>query len=104
MSLAPRERRVEPTRALRPPAIALAILCLSPAPVFAQQQQDQSGDNDAPQSPTAASLTVGAMSIAANAALAVETMGIDVAVDRVAYSYRLANKGGKKLSPFRTSS
>lgn len=46
----------------------------------------------------AASLTVGAMSIAPNAKLNVEKMAIDVSVEAVAYKYKLLNKGPKALS------
>jgi hypothetical protein len=81
-------------------ALAGAILAAGlPYTAAAQQQQpDSSNQKDALADPSAASLTVGSMSIAANAALGVEAMAIDVGVDKVAYTYKLANKGATPLS------
>ena len=76
--------------------VALAC-CLSITGAFAAPQ-DSPDQNDAPAAPTAASLTVGAMSIAANAALGVDEIAVDVGVDSVAYKYRLTNKGSNALS------
>ena len=48
--------------------------------------------------PTQAPLTVGSMAIASDSALAVEGMAVDIGVDKVAYAYRLHNKGTVKLA------
>jgi hypothetical protein len=84
--------------------IAAAILGLSAVPPRAapdaskpdaatSQAQDEDEDK-----PTPAPLAVGSMAIASDPALAIEGMAVDIAVDRVTYTYRLHNKGTAKLA------
>ena len=70
---------------LRRPCGALA------APAVAQQPGGQQGDEE--ETPTPAPLTVGSMAIASDAALTVEAMAVDVAVDRVTYAYKFKTRG-----------
>ncbi len=70
----------------------LAARTTSPAaPVGAQTDEGE-------EAPTPAPLTTGSMAIASDPNLAVEAMAVDVAMDRVTYSYRLRNKGPTKLA------
>ena len=80
--------------------IAAAILGVATGPLRAKpdaapaaQSQDEEED-----SPTPAPLTVGSMAVASDPALAVEGMALDIAIDRVTYTYRLHNKGAAKLA------
>ncbi len=97
--------------ALRPAIIAAAALwCASslPASLPAMAAGEAAGAGQAGGSggrteeeedaPTPAPLTVGSMAIASDSGLAIEAMAVDVADDRVTYSYRLRNKGPAKLS------
>ncbi len=60
--------------------------------------QTGGGTGEEEDAPTPAPLTVGSMAIASDANLAIEAMAVDVAIDRVNYTYRLRNKGPAKLS------
>ena len=90
-----RRSRSTPTVAPRAvAALALTMLAaLAARPVHAAPAD---GEEDDP--PTQAPLTVGSMAIASDSALAVEGMAVDIGVDKVAYAYRLHNKGMTKLS------
>ena len=85
---------------LRFPLLLAAILCgtvaVSRAADGGASKAGQTEEEEDP--PTPAPLTVGTMVIASNINLAIEAMAVDVAIDRVAYSYRLRNKGKEKLS------
>ncbi len=59
------------------------------APATAEDEED---------TPTQAPLTVGSMAIASDSALVIEGMAVDVGTDRIAYAYRLRNKGTAKLA------
>ncbi len=80
--------------------IAATILAVSAPPSQAKpdaapavQGQDEEEDK-----PTPAPLTVGSMAIASDTALAIEGMALDIAADRVTYTYRLHNKSTAKLT------
>ena len=59
----------------------------------AAQNEGQAGDDQAP-----VPLTIGSMAIASDVNLAIESMAVDVSVNRVTYTYKLRNKGKEKLS------
>jgi hypothetical protein len=61
-------------------------------PPAAAQQTDEE------ETPTPAPLTVGSMAIASDAALSVDGMAVDVAIDRVTYAYKFKNTGATKLA------
>ncbi len=85
---------------LRSMAAALAIpLCASTAshPAQAAPAAQQGGEEEEDQ-PTQAPLTLGSMAVASDPALQIEGMAVDVALDHVAYAYKLRNKGKAKLS------
>lgn len=85
---------------------ALLAVAVSAVPVQAQQQPaPPTGQAPAPakqadeeEQPTPAPLTVGSMAVASNAALTVESMAVDVTIDRVTYAYKLNNKGTTRLA------
>ena len=81
-------------------AASLVVYGALAAPVLAQQPATPpSGQQvDEEEAPTPAPLTVGSMAIASDAALSIENMAVDVAVDRVSYAYKVRNKGPSKLS------
>ncbi len=77
-------------------AFLAGVLAASPpraAPVNAAEATDQEEDT-----PTPAPLVVGALAIASDTALAVESMHVEVAVDRLTYTYAFRNKGGAPLA------
>ena len=81
-------------------AAAVAIpLWISPAlhPAQAAPAAPQGGEEEEDQ-PTQAPLTLGSMAVASDPALQVEGMAVDVALDHVAYAYKLRNKSKAKLS------
>ena len=94
------------------PRLALlvaAVLCSLPvvdslyaaeaAPKAGQATQSIAGQTEEEEdAPTPAPLVVGTMVIASNPDLAIEAMAVDIAVDRITYSYRLRNKGKDKLA------
>ena len=73
-------------------SVTASSLAAAPAAPASQGQTDEEED-----APTQAPLTVGSMAVASDAALAIEGMAVDVAIDKVTYSYRLRNKGPAKL-------
>ena len=83
-------------------ALAIAVpawpLAAAPATPAADQQQGKGQTDEEEDAPTQAPLTVGSMAIASDSALAIEGMAVDIATDKVAYAYRLRNKGTTKLS------
>jgi hypothetical protein len=91
------ERFMDPTLHLRLVATVLALLCAA-APVAAQQQTAPQGQTEEEEAPTPAPLTVGSLAIASDAALSIERMAVDVAVDRVGYAYRFRNKSQAPLA------
>ncbi len=77
-------------------AVAIAASLSLAVPLRAAPAAGQTDEDE--EAPTPAPLTVGSMAIASDNNLAVESMAVDVAVDRVVYNYRLRNKGSAKLS------
>lgn len=78
---------------------ALPSLAAPPAPPAASPAAPAGGQTDeGEEAPVPAPLTTGSMAIASDPSLAVEAMAVDVAADRVTYSYQLRNKGSTKLS------
>jgi hypothetical protein len=77
---------------------AFAVLS---GPLAAQQKQPalpQAGGEEEGEEPTPTSLTVGALQIASDANLVVESIGVAVALDKVTYTYKLKNKGQSELA------
>ena len=78
--------------------VSLALWSALIAPVAAQQPPaGATPPADEEETPTPAPLTLGSMAIASDAALAVDSMAVQVAVDRVSYAYTFENKGQAKL-------
>ena len=76
-------------------ALALTLLgAIAAWPVHAAPAEGEEEEDP----PTQAPLTVGSMAIASDNAIAVEGMAVDVGIDKVAYAYRLHNKGATKLA------
>ncbi len=95
-----RRSRPKPPPAPRA-ATALALLALLAAGPLAMAWPAHAAAPEADEEedpPTQAPLTVGSMAIASDSALAIEGMAVDIGVDKVAYAYRLHNKGAAKLS------
>ena len=77
----------------------LPLGAASPGAAAATPAAPAAGQTDeGEEAPTPAPLTTGSMAIASDPNLVVEAMAVDVAMDRVAYSYRLRNKGPAKLA------
>ena len=72
---------------------ALLPFGVATAAPAAQQQQGEEEEDQATQAP----LTLGSMALASDPALQVEAMAVDVALDHVAYTYKLRNKGKAML-------
>ena len=80
--------------------VAAAILGVATSPSRAKPDAAPAaqGQDEEEDSPTPAPLTVGSMAVASDPALAIEGMALDIAIDRVTYTYRLHNKGAAKLA------
>ncbi len=80
-------------------ALAVAApICAGPALRVAQAAPAAQQGEEEEDQPTQAPLTLGSMAVASDPSLQVEGMAVDVALDRVAYAYKLRNKGKTKLS------
>ena len=78
-------------------AVALLAASACQAQAESAAATDQTADQEE-DTPTPAPLVVGATAIASDAALVVESMALDVTVDRVTYAYGFRNKGDAKLA------
>lgn len=76
-------------------SLLVASAKADPAPAAAPAEAPQTDEDE---EPTQAPLTVGTMAIASDAAVSVEAMAIDIALDRVTYAYRFRNKGATALN------
>lgn len=76
-------------------SLLVATARAEPAVTTAPAEAPQTDEDE---EPTQAPLTVGTMAIASDAAVTVEAMAIDIALDRVTYAYRFRNKGATVLN------